>query len=114
MLLIPLAQLLSYIAIATAALKVLEQLVRRHDVSVLFAGIAYFYLLVAVPWLVFWFVVRWGFDLVLTEPVLQSQSWDVGLALTTYAAMIVSYLVGIMLICVAVRRLARAGEPPRA
>ncbi len=90
-----------YLALAIFLYQWLAARISRKALSFFSAVAIYWLVLAATPWVLMWFGFRIGGHIYQSFPAVREAAWDVGLALTVYIGMFLSYIVGAVSGCVA-------------
>lgn len=85
-----------YVALAVVLYRVCLYRVTTRKLNAALASVMYCVALGVAPWILTWVAFRVGWHFYSNYPNLRESSWDVALAFTTYAGMLLSYALGVI------------------
>ena len=87
---------LPFMGITFAMYRVLQRKVSQQEISPPLAALLVWLAVLCLPWLLTWLLAPIANYIFTTFPALQTPSWDVGLAISLYLGMCLSYLFGVL------------------
>ena len=97
---IALAVLIPFLGITFIVCRGIQSLVAQRKAKPILAALILWLEVLCLPWLLVWLWVPVANYIFITYPSLHSPAWDVGLAVSLYIGMCMSYLFGVLAACI--------------